>query len=317
MMIHNPDTDALEQMLSGILAAHPGKFTTLTNLYSHTLLKQLPQENRVQIIISGGGGYGPMFAGFVGEGLADAMLEGDFDCAPNAYALYEVGKAMHRGKGILYITNNFTGDFLNNDMARELLCSEGIEARVCYVSDDLFSARGESKEKRGGLCGIGLLMKVAAAAADKGLPLEEVFRLVEKANARLRSVTALVDEKAGTLAFGAGFSGEAPPVVVRYESARALAEQAVDFILGELEGYEGAAYFTVNRTRAMSYLEGYVVLDDVCQSLKRHGRAVAGCSAGGYFDAFHHQNGCIISVLVADAELAEYVRPVTDSDFSI
>ena len=166
---------ALDESMKGIFAAQPDEFVRLPGEYSYTLYRKRLKRDRVQIVISGGGGAGPLFPGFVADGLADAISHGDFGCAPNAYSLYEVGKAIHQGKGILYMTNNFAGDFLNNDMAQELLVTEGIPAKVAYASDDIFSAQGEPKEKRGGLSGIGLMMKAASGAADRGMGLDEVL----------------------------------------------------------------------------------------------------------------------------------------------
>ena len=54
---------------------------------------------RFAIIISGGGGNGPLFPGYVGEGLADAAVIGAPFAAPNAYTIYETGKALRPEKG--------------------------------------------------------------------------------------------------------------------------------------------------------------------------------------------------------------------------
>ena len=316
--IFNTRETALSEAIAGILTAQPDDYVQIPNLYSFTLHRKHIKENRVQVVTSGGGGYGPQFPGFVGEGLADAVSHGDFDCAPNAYSIYEVSKIIDRGRGVMLITNHFTGDYLNNDMAQELLATDGIDSRVCYASDDRFSARGEAKEKRGGLSGIAMLIKVAAAAADAGLDLEEVFRITEKANDRLRTVTVRVSDDNKTMDFGAGFSGEAPAEVMDFVSADHLAQQAVAFAMDELAQYrEGARiHVMINRMAAMSYLEGYVVLTAVKKALEQAGYAVGRCSAGCYFDAFD-ANGCMISMMAADAELETYLLPVCGYDFSL
>jgi len=140
--ILNSIDSALDEMLSGVMAAQPGEFVRMENLHSYILYKRNIDNDKVQVVISGGGGFGPLFPSFVGKGLADAVCFGEFNCAPNAYALYEVAKTVNRGKGILFLTNNFVGDFLNNDMAKELLYIDGIASEVCYASDDILSARG-------------------------------------------------------------------------------------------------------------------------------------------------------------------------------
>lgn len=316
MYIFNKIDDALDQGVDGFLSAHPGEFVKLPGLYTHTVYKK-EIEDRVQVVISGGGGYGPLFGGFVGDGLADATCQGDFDCAPNAYSLYEVAKTIDQGKGILFLTNNFTGDYLNNDMAQELLQNDGIDSRVCYASDDIFSASGEDKSHRGGLSGIGLLIKTAAGAVATGLSLEQAFGAVEMANSRLRSVTVCLDEQNKRIEFGAGFSGEPPVAVYDFVSADDLVERALGHLMPELGATKNERIcISVSRLKRMSYLEGYVVLQSVKRRLEELGKTVECCSSGGYFDVFD-RNGCIISLIAADDELVRYILPTSRRDFSI
>lgn len=61
------------------------------------------------------------------------------DSAPNAYVLYEMAKNIDCGKGILFLTNHYMGDYLNNDMAVELLAHDNINAAMCCISDDILS----------------------------------------------------------------------------------------------------------------------------------------------------------------------------------
>jgi dihydroxyacetone kinase-like protein len=49
------------------------------------------------------------------------------------------------------MTNNFAGDFLNNDMAVELLESEGIPSKVTIVVMTFSVLQVEPRENRGGL----------------------------------------------------------------------------------------------------------------------------------------------------------------------
>ena len=318
-MIHtiriiNQKTAALEEALDGVMAAQPDDFVRPKSLYCHSLLKKDIVDDKVQIITASGGCTGPLFGGFVGEGLADAVCYGDFDCAPNAYALYDIAKTVNRKKGVLFLANNFVGDYLNVDMAQELLRNEGIDSRACYVSDDLFSARGEPKENRGGLCGIGLLIKIAAGVSNAGFGLEDAYRIVQKANDRLRSVTITLKED--QMEFGTGFSGEPPVIVKTFSSADDLVKNCLEYIMEELDYTSPKLYFTVNRLRMMSYMEGYIVLASVKRQLEELGHTVVGCSVGSYFDVLG-STGCMISVLAADDELERYLAPVSAYDFTI
>ena len=315
-MIWNSKDTMLDEMLRGLVAAQPGEFERIENLYSYSLAKRNLTGGRVRIITNGGGGTGPMFPGFVGNGLADGMCSGELDCAPNAYAIYELAKHIEDGRGVILIVNHFAGDFLNNDMAQELLATENIDSRAVYVSDDMFSCKGEPKENRGGLNGILHIIRIAAAAAEKGLDLDEVYRIAEKANARLRSITVCVNEDEGTVEFGNGFSGEAPSVTSKYECADQLAGICAEYLTEELSEYGlQDIVLSVNRHAYTTYNEGYVMLNAMIGALQDRSHIVS-AAAGSYFPIFK-RNGFIISVLALDDELKDFVHPVSGYDFSI
>lgn len=317
MKIINRKEHILDEVLQGILLAQQDTYIRLDNEFSYILHRKDIKDRKVQIVVSGGAGKGPLFEGFVGEGLADAMVIGEFDCAPNAYALYDTAKRIERGKGILFLTNNYAGDYLNNDMAMDLLFNDGIDAKLVLSSDDMFSAKGEAKENRGGLSGIGILTKIAAEAANQGHSLEKVYSITQKANDRMRSMAVCVNESTNKLEIGAGFSGEAPALIEDFVSADQLAKGCVKCALQEFEEYEKQRiYFMVNRMRKMTYAEGYIVLISMKKALEASGCIPLGASVGGYFDAYE-SNGCIITILAADEELESYLKPVKGYDFTI
>lgn len=316
MWIWNSEETALREALEGILYAEPGIYEKLDTKYGCGLFRKHLPEDQVRVIVDGGGGYGPMWAGFARQGLADAAVHGEFNCAPNAYVLYEMAKTIDAGKGVLFLCNHFMGDYLNNDMALELLEHEGIRARACYISDDVCSCIGEEKEARGGLHGIAQVAKLASAAAARGDSLEEVWRLAEKGNERLRSVTMKVEEE-GKLLVGPGFSGEPPVESVPFESADQLVSLAVDRLLAELEPYGPKEVFLcINRLRRMCFTEGFVVLRAAVRYLQKKGIAVYGSSVGTYFDVFD-SNGCMISLLAVDEEMKACLGNASGYDFTV
>lgn len=313
----NEKDNVLLESLQGMIAAQPDELVSGDNTYSYVLRKKKTDKSKVQIITNGGAGLGPMFMGFVGEGLADAAISGDFDCAPNAFTLYETAKELSGEKGVLLIANHFTGDYLNNDLAQELLLKEGVPCKVCLASDDMFSAAGEEKECRGGLSGVGMLIKIAASAAKKGCTLEEVYAITQKANKRLRSLSVLVDEGACELEFGTGFSGESAVFTAPYSNVRDMAARAVEYLAVELNKFaEHVYYICVNRTSKITYIEGYIILAMIREELEKRGGQTGGCAVGSYFDVYE-KKGCIISVLAANRELADYMEPVSGYDFTI
>lgn len=315
MRVWNSRESAHDEALKGIMLANPGKYERLSSEYGYGLYRRELPEKRVRVIINGGGGYGPMWAGFADYGLADAMVHGKFDSAPNAFVLYEMAKTIEDGCGVLFLTNHFMGDYLNNDMAVELLAHDGIEAAACYVSDDILSYAGEAKEKRGGLHGIGQICKIASAAAEQGLSLKEVYRLAEKANSRLRSVSMNIRD--GRIYYGEGFSGEPAARVSEYVSVKEMAGEAASLLLGELKEWEeDPVYISVNPHCSVGYTEGFVLLHAAAEAVKERDRALLGCACGTCFDVFE-ETGCLLSILACDRELEQYLHPVTGYGFVI
>ena len=62
---------------------------------------------------------------------------------------------------------------------------EGIRTRQIYVSDDISSAGSSEREERRGIAGVALIVKIAGAAAQAGLSLDEAASLAELANQNL------------------------------------------------------------------------------------------------------------------------------------
>ena len=315
MRLWNDRKTALSEAMDGILMANPDKYERLSTVYGYGLYRRHLPEKRVRIILSGGGGYGPMWSGFAEDGLADAVVHGNFDCAPNAYALYEMAKTVDAGQGILFLTNNYMGDYLNNDMAVELLRHEGIQAELCCISDDILSSMGESATDRGGLHGIGQVCKICAGAAKDGYPLHELWGLANKTKGRMRSLSANLREN--QLFLGEGFSGE-PAVMIRdFESVDQLLELAVDILLSELQQFTNdSVYISVNSNAKVSFTEGMSLLEQTGKALERRGVQLCGGAVGTYFDVFSG-DGCMLNVTFCDQEMVRYVAPVHGYCFTI
>src|SRR5699024_11828604 len=74
------------------------------------------------------------------------------------------------------------------DMAAELLEYEDVQTTTVRVTDDVVSAAIERKDDRRGIAGDVFVIKVAGAAAEKGLSLEEVTAVTQKANDQTFSI---------------------------------------------------------------------------------------------------------------------------------
>ncbi len=143
---------------------------------------------QVALVIGGGSGHYPAFAGLVGAGLAAGSACGNMFASPAAGQVYRVAKASQTGGGVLLSYGNYAGDVLHFGQAQDKLNAEGIETRTVLVTDDIASAPLEEIGKRRGIAGDLTVFKVAGAAAEAGLDLDEVERLAIKANHHTRSL---------------------------------------------------------------------------------------------------------------------------------
>ena len=77
---------------------------------------------------------------------------------------------------------------MNFDMAEELLDMEGIKTAHVRVWDDCASAPKERIHDRRGIAGDVYVIKIAGAACDAGLELDEVLRITEKARDNINTI---------------------------------------------------------------------------------------------------------------------------------
>lgn len=180
-----------DEALEGFTAAHRRWVRPVTG---GVVRATATPAGQVAVVIGGGSGHYPAFSGLVGRGLAHGAAVGNVFASPSARQIHSVATAAHGGGGVLLMYGNYAGDVLHFGQAAERLAADGIETRTFAVADDISSAGPDESAKRRGIAGDLPVFKAAAAAAEQGLPLEEVLRVAERAGVRTRS-------------FGIAFSG--------------------------------------------------------------------------------------------------------------
>lgn len=146
------------------------------------------RKEKVALVIGGGSGHDPLFSGFVGAGLADAVACGNICASPNPELIKITAEAVDQGKGVLFIYGNYAGDNLNFDMAEEMCQKEGMKTAHVREWDDIASAPAERITDRRGIAGDVYTIKIAGAACDAGLGFGEVLRIAEKARDNTNSI---------------------------------------------------------------------------------------------------------------------------------
>ncbi|MBU8913282.1 MAG: dihydroxyacetone kinase subunit DhaK [Spirochaetales bacterium] len=184
----NDPRNFVNDMLEGILFAHPGQLTYV-NDDRHCIVKAGPKkEGKVGIATGGGSGHLPLFLGYVGEGLLDGCAVGDVFQSPSSEQMFEVTKAIDAGAGVLYIYGNYGGDIMNFDMAAEMASMEDIRVEQVVAGEDVASAPKGEEGKRRGVAGIFYVYKCTGAKADELASLDEVKRVADKAAANVRTM---------------------------------------------------------------------------------------------------------------------------------
>jgi dihydroxyacetone kinase-like protein len=317
----------VDEMLEGILAAHPEQLTTAANDL-RCVVTARPKEGKVGIATGGGSGHLPLFLGYVGDGLLDGCAVGGVFQSPSAEQMFEVTKAVHRGAGVLYLYGNYSGDIINFDMAAEMSSMEDITVKSIVGNDDVASSAKGEEGKRRGVAGIFFLYKVAGAAAAAGASLDEVVRVTEKAKASVRTMgvalTPCIVPEVGRASFslgekemeiGMGIHGE--PGIRRGDllPADAVAEEMVKPILEDLPFKSGdEVAVLMNGLGGTPKEELYVMYRRVAEILKGNGITVWHVWAGEYATSME-MAGLSISLLKLDPELKRLLAAPAQSPF--
>ena len=166
--LFNHPEDFTDELTEGFVAPYPPR---VRRVPGGVVRSSRPAHGHVAVIVGGGSGHYPAFAGLVGPGLAHGAAMGNIFASPSAQQIYSVAKAAQTGGGVLFSYGNYAGDVLNFTQAQERLEAEGIPARTVRVTDDISSAPLAETAKRRGIAGDLTVFKVAGACADSGADL--------------------------------------------------------------------------------------------------------------------------------------------------
>ncbi len=322
--IINDPRNVVEEMLEGLILANDGRVERVPGTAA-IVRREIP-DGKVALLIGGGSGHEPIFHGFVGHNLADGAACGQVFAAPAPDIIVAAAKAVHRGKGVLFVYGNYAGDNMNFDIAAELLADEGIEVRTQRVADDVAAAPPERKYDRRGIAGDMLVIKIAGGAAAELDSLAEVARVAAKAGDNTRSMGVAVS--AGTIPetgkptfeladdeieVGMGAHGEPGVLRQKLQPADVVADQMMDKILGDLPlGAGDEIALLINNLGATTMMEMLIVNRRVRQILAERGIKVHRSDVGTWVTT-QEMAGFSITVLKLDDELKHYLDLPVDS----
>lgn len=240
-LINEPEQVPMEAV-EGLVALH-GSWLRQVPGMTVVVKREMPVPGRVGVVVGGGSGHEPLFTEFVGPGLADAAVAGAVFTSPGPDLILEAAKAVDGGAGVLFVYGNYAGDNLNFGMAADLAAGAGIRTETVRVWDDIASAPAADKEDRRGTAADLFVIKIAGAAAERGLSLAETFRVASKARDNCRSLGVALSSCSlpgskrpvfeigeAEMMVGMGLHGEQGMETV----ALATADEATDVMLGRV-----------------------------------------------------------------------------------
>lgn len=322
-LINNP-LNVAEEQFEGLLATMGGKLERLPGITA-AIRTDYP-KNKVAVVTGGGSGHEPLFAGYVGKGLADAAVLGDIFAAPSPDVILQTTEAVNCDKGVIYIYGNYAGDNMNFDIAAELADDDDIKTHTIRVWDDVASAPLEKIQERRGTAGDLYVLKIAGAASELYNEFEQVVEVTERARDYTRSIGVALSPGSvpqtnsftfelpdDELEMGMGLHGE--PGVSREKMSSA--DEVVDRLIAQLcadFSYQPGdeVCLLINNLGASTYMELFIASRRAHAKLAERGIIVHDTLVGNYCTS-QEMSGYSITLMKLDEELKKLYDLPCDS----
>ena len=313
----NDPVNLTPELVEGFVKANP----KVVKLAGERIVIRSEQKEagKVGVITMGGSGHEPALIGWVGKGLLDAAALGDIFAAPGAPRILEAVKLADRGDGVVLVTFNHEGDVLSSNMALQMAARQGLKLHRILVSDDISSAPRIDPDNRRGLIGGLIVMKIVGAAAEAGLPFDEVVAIGEKAAANLATLSVAVSPAThpatgnpffelpdDEMEVGMGQHGEAGVGRMLMKSADETANLMLNQLLSDLEVKPGEKLIVqLNGTGATTLMELFIVFRRIAQILEEKSIELAGTRIGELLTV-QEQGGFQMSIGRVDNQQIEF-----------
>ncbi len=328
--IINDPMAVVDEMMDGILKAHPGALKSVGGDLRAIVRADVPVKGKVAIATGGGSGHLPVFMGYVGKGLVDGASIGNVFSSPTTGQMFKVTKAIDGGAGVLYLYGRYQGDMMNFDSAAEMAADDGIKVETVLVSDDVASAPPAEWQRRRGVAGLFYAYKIAGAKAAEGASLAAVKSTTEKALAGVRSmgvalgpcIVPAVGKPTFTLGedemeIGMGIHGEAGVKRGPMKKADEIAEILLETIIKDLPYKKGdEVSLLVNSLGGTPLEELYILYRKAAQLLGSKGILIHHPYVGRYACSMEMQ-GASLTLMRLDEELKRLLDAPAETPFFV
>jgi dihydroxyacetone kinase len=325
-------SDFSADAVAGLVASQEG----LAQVHGGVVRESATPSGQPALVIGGGSGHYPAFAGWVGPGMGHGAPCGNVFASPSASQVYSVARNAENGGGVILGFGNYAGDVLHFGLAAEKLRADGIDVRIVKVSDDIASNTAENHRDRRGIAGDLPVFKITGAAIEAGADLDGAERIAARANDATRSFgvafegctlpgadAPLFHVEPGKMAVGLGIHGEPGVRDEALGSAREIASLLVEGVLAEEparvaegeSGYRGRAAVVLNGLGTVKYEEQFVVYAHVARMLEERGITAVRPEVGEFVTSLD-MAGLSLTVVFLDEELEEHwLAPVDTPAF--
>lgn len=319
----NDASDFSAEAVRGLVAAHPEHVSAV---HGGVVRATETPKGQPALVIGGGSGHYPAFAGWVGPGMGHGAPCGNIFASPSASQVYSVARNAENGGGVILGFGNYAGDVLHFGAAAEKLRAEGVDVRIVKVSDDVASNSEENHRDRRGIAGDLPVFKIAGAAIEAGADVAEAERVAYKANDATRSFGLAFDGctlpgaeeplfhvAENTIGVGLGIHGEPGVKDLPMGSASEVADLLVDGVLEEDPGVgSGRVAVILNGLGTVKYEELFVVYGRVAERLEAAGLTPVRPEVGEFVTSLD-MAGLSLTVVHLDEELEQHWTAPVDT----
>lgn len=319
--IMNEPGNVVPDMVAGLTRSYPQYVQLIPDttavLRSDAAFKA---GKHVGVVSGGGSGHEPLHAGFVGQGMLTAAVNGQIFTSPTPDQIYAAIKAADQGLGVLLIVKNYSGDVMNFDMAKDMADLDDIEVESIIVDDDIAVEDSLYTQGRRGVAGTVLVEKIVGAAAEAGMALgdlatlgQAVIKKVKTLGVALRAATVPEVGKLGfdlgedQMEYGVGIHNEPGYKTEKLVPSKELAKELLGKIETEQSVKGQAVAVLINGMGATPLNEQYIFMNDVLDELDAMGAQVQFTKVGNYVTSLD-MAGISLTVLNLEDKWLDYLK---------
>jgi len=320
----NDPANFVREMMQGVVLANADKLKWIPE-YNIIYRADMPRDDKVSIIQGSGSGHEPAHIMLVGQGMLDAACPGNVFAAPPMEYVYECTKLMNSKEGVLHLINNYQGDRMVFDMAREMAEAEGIKIGTVIINDDVAVEASTHSVGRRGVAGNFFVIKACGAAAEQGASLEELVELGTRVNSVVRTMgmalTSCTPPAKGAPIFkigddeiemGIGIHGEPGRRRTKLTPADAIVDELFEAVAGDLPFKKGERVgLMINGMGGTPFGEMYLLYRRAAQNCKARGFKVVRNYVGNYCTSLE-MAGFSLTLIRLDDELERLLAAPAD-----